>query len=178
VTWVDRAGVEGRSRVRTLSPTERASLFVEGRGGPEPLWLWLGEDGMPLAHESWEKVFDAANERCARFGKPITCTPHMCRHSFALKMLVTLQRALDRRFGLSQEERRHVRDVYGGAFAMVKDLLGHASEQTTRDIYLEPVSGLRLRQILDSSEDLDTVLAQVASSSRRVMDVAPDGDER
>jgi len=173
ITWLDGAGVQRQCRIGTLTPAQRRCLFVEGRDGLEPLWLWLGESGLPLDHESWEKVFDAANERCARLGKPIVCSPHTCRHSFALKMLVTLQRALDRRFGLSDEERRHVRDVYGGAFALVKDLLGHASEQTTRDVYLEPVTGLRLRMILDGDEDLDTILAQVAASSRRVMDIAP-----
>lgn len=55
----------------------------------------------------------------------------------------------------------------------MKDLLGHRSEQTTRDIYLEPLNGIRLAMILDDGEDLDTVLARVAASSRRVMDVAP-----
>ncbi len=51
-------------------------------------------------------------------------------------MLVTLQRGLDRRFGLDAGERDHLRKVYGNAFLLVKDLLGHRSEQTTRDIYL------------------------------------------
>lgn len=174
VTWVDGAGLQGRSAIGLLSPWERQRLLVEGESGLEPLWLWLGESGLPLEYESWEKVFDAANERCARFGKPIEAAPHVLRHSFALKMLVTLQRALDARFGLDEAERRLVRDVYGGAFCLVKDLLGHASEQTTRDIYLEPVTGLRLRLILDGSEDLDAVLARVAASSRRVMDLDPD----
>jgi integrase len=97
------------------------------------------------------------------------------RHTFALKMLVTLQRGMDRRFGLAADERDHLRKVYGNAFALVKDLLGHRSEQTTRDIYLEPLNGIRLAQILDGSEDLDQILAQVASCSRLVMDVG--GDE-
>lgn len=58
-------------------------------------------------------------------------------------------------------------------FTLVKDLLGHRSEQTTREIYLEPLNGIRLGMMLEGSEDLDAVLARVAVSSRRVMDVAP-----
>ena len=104
--------------------------------------------------------------------------PHVCRHSFALKMLVALHRALDRRYGLDHAERDHVRQIYGDAFDMVKDLLGHQNQQTTRDIYLEPLNGLRLRQLLDGSEDLDTILARVSQASRLVMDIDPDDDRR
>jgi integrase len=139
------------------------------------LRLWLAEGGLPMDYESWDAVFTAASERCERLGEPIRVSPHACRHSFALKMLVALQRGMDRRFGLAADERDHLRKVYGNAFALVKDLLGHRSEQTTRDIYLEPLNGIRLAQILDGSEDLDQILAQVASSSRLVMDVG--GDE-
>jgi integrase len=53
---------------------------------------------------------------------------------------------------------------------MVRDLLGHRSEQTTRLIYLEPLHGLQVRSLLDHDEDLETLLARVAASSRLVMD--------
>jgi integrase len=142
-----------------------------------PLQLWLTEGGMPMDYTSWEKVLAAASDRCERLGKPIRVPPHTCRHSFALKMLVTLQRGLDNRFGLDEDERDHLRKVYGNAFALVKDLLGHRSEQTTRDIYLEPLSGIRLAMILDGGEDLDQILAQVAASSRQVMDIGFDEQE-
>jgi hypothetical protein len=89
-------------------------------------------------------------------------------------MLVTLQRGLDARFGLDTAERDHLRNIYGNAFTLVKDLLGHRSEQTTREIYLEPLNGIRLGMILDGHDDLTAVLAQVAASSNRVLDVAPD----
>lgn len=177
VSWQDALGCEGTTPVRALTERERMTLFIQGSTGLEPLWLWLGESGVPMDYRSWEAVFGAANDRCASQGKPIYCTPHMCRHSFALKMLVTLGRALDRRYGRDTAERDYVRKVYGEAFELVQGLLGHKSEQTTRDVYLEPVNGLRLREILDGSEDLDMILSRVAESSRLVMDVDPGGDE-
>ncbi|QHE74030.1 hypothetical protein GFS60_07714 (plasmid) [Rhodococcus sp. WAY2] len=36
------------------------------------------------------------------------------------------------------------------------------------------MNGIRLATMLDGSEDLDAVLARVAASSRRVMDVGED----
>ena len=174
IEWEDRLGRRGEEAIRLIGERGRRLLFIEGTSGLEPLALWLTEGGLPMDYRSWEAVFRSANQRCARFGKPIVTSPHVCRHSFALKMLVTLHRALDQRFGLSREERDDLRKVYGDAFALVKDLLGHRSEQTTRETYLEPLNGIRLATMLDGSEDLDTVLARVAASSRRVMDVGED----
>ena len=174
IEWEDRLGRRGEEAIRLIGERGRRLLFIEGASGLEPLALWLTEGGLPMDYRSWEAVFRSANQRCARFGKPIVTSPHVCRHSFALKMLVTLHRALDQRFGLSREERDDLRKVYGDAFALVKDLLGHRSEQTTRETYLEPLNGIRLATMLDGSEDLDTVLARVAASSRRVMDVGED----
>ncbi len=173
--WRDAAGNQAEAPINAVDAGERRRLFLDGDGGLEPLQLWLTEAGMPMDYRSWEKVFSAANNRCERHGKPIYLTPHACRHSFALKMLVTLDRALDKRFGLDRSERDHARKVYGDAFALVKDLLGHSSEETTRNIYLAPLNGLRLRSILDGNEDedLDAILTRVARASRLVMDVSP-----
>ena len=177
LAWEDGLGRRGESPVTAIDEHQRRRLFVHGDGGLEPLQLWLTEDGMPMDYRSWEAVFAAANARCVRFGKPISISPHTCRHSFALKMLVTLQRGMDARFGLEKGERDHLRNVYGNAFTLVKDLLGHRSEQTTREIYLEPLNGIRLGMILDGNDDLTAVLAQVAASSDQVVDVALDHEE-
>jgi len=183
LTWRDEHGRTGTVAVNAIGPSERMRLLAVGEhGGLEPLWLWLTEAGMPMAYPSWEKVFDAADVRVAatfaeadrrdgRHRTPVTCNPHMLRHSMALYMLVVLHQALDRRFGLTAAERNHFRHVYGDPWMMVRDLVGHRSEQTTRMIYLEPLNGLQLRSMLDHDEDLETLLSRVAAASRLVMDV-------
>jgi site-specific recombinase XerD len=188
LAWRDEHGRAADVPLGAIGPAQGMRLFTEGEDGLEPLWLWLGESGMPMSYESWEKVFDAANARVAavfaaatrqdgRRRTAIACSPHMMRHSFALYMLVALHHALDRRFGLTPEERRHFRHVYGDPWVMVRDLLGHRSEQTTRTVYLEPLNGLQVRSMLDHDEDLETLLSRVASSSRLVIDAGPAGED-
>ncbi|WP_141310723.1 hypothetical protein [Streptomyces spinoverrucosus] len=95
-----------------LSVHERMLMFTEGPQGPEPLWLWLNEQGMPFRPHSWDGVFRTANERCAKVLTPPRylgmdphqvfapyATPHSARHSFALYMLVVLNYLMDRRSG-------------------------------------------------------------------------------
>jgi hypothetical protein len=48
-----------------LTVPERMLLFTEGAKGPEPLWLWLNEQGMPFGPHSWEGAFRQANQRCS-----------------------------------------------------------------------------------------------------------------
>jgi len=132
-----------------LDARDRARLFVEGAGGLEPAMLFLGESGLPMRYESWEAAFAGASRRCARLGVPVSCYPHMLRHSFALRMLVTLLHAFDRRMGLTPDERRDYRLLFGDPWTLVQTLLGHTNPQTTRDIYLEPVSGLQVDLFLN-----------------------------
>ncbi|MFC8238667.1 hypothetical protein [Streptomyces sp. NPDC057284] len=40
------------------------TYLTEGPAGPEPLWLWLNEQGLPFQPASWEGVFLAASDRC------------------------------------------------------------------------------------------------------------------
>src|ERR1039457_683225 len=149
VRWSDQNGVLGRCALDLLTVRERMLLFTEGRRGPEPLWLWLNEQGLPFQPDSWEGVFRMANQRCWRVLTPPGhqgmdphqvyapyATPHSARHSFALYMLVVLNRLMDQRYGLTPEERRDFRLLYGDPWFMVQNLLGHASRETTVDRYL------------------------------------------
>lgn len=160
--WCDRDGVEGETRLVGTGVEERMTLFTEGPAGPEPLWLWLTEAGMPFRPPSWENVFRGANERCRKvlggvMNEPPFATPHAGRHSFALHMLVVLNHVMDQRMGLTPEERRNYALLYrgqDGPWGLVKDLLGHSDLSTTLDHYLAPVSDLQLRSLLSGPDQI------------------------
>lgn len=166
VHWRGSDGVAGRRALDRLSVWERQLLFTEGAHGLEPLWLWLNERGLPFQPHSWEGVFRTANQRCARVLAPSEpnrwdphrvfapyATPHSARHSFALYMLVVLNCLMDQRYGLTPEERRDFRLLYGDPWFMVQNLLGHASRETTIERYLAPVADLQLRALLATVDD-------------------------
>lgn len=186
--WRDRDGLLGQTALTRASVKERALLFTEGPEGPEPLWLWLNESGLPFRPASWEGVFRTATEQCEKtlsgaMGDAPFCTPHMCRHSFALYMLVALHHAMDVRLGLSPKERRDFRLLYGDPWRMVQDLLGHADVETTRRIYLAPVSDLQLHSLISSpapgsghpeggaADDVSWILARLAAETGTIQDL-------
>jgi site-specific recombinase XerD len=192
VRWRDSGGIAGEQELNELTVAERMLLFTEGPRGPEPLWLWLNEQGLPFQPHSWEGVFRAANERCERVLTPPNrvgfdphqvfapyATPHSARHSFALYMLVVLNTLMDQKYGLTAEERRDFRHLYGDPWFMVQNLLGHASRETTVDRYLAPVADLQLRSMLaDAAEpiaapmpELDAVFARIARESDGIQDI-------
>ncbi|MET9223544.1 hypothetical protein ABZX65_32945 [Streptomyces sp. NPDC003300] len=103
VKWIDRNGVLGGRELSRLDWVDRQSLFLEGPDGPEPAYLWLTEQGLPMAPERWNAVFRTANLRCEQVllngeeraltrdfrlaearGKSPYATPHSTRHSAAL----------------------------------------------------------------------------------------------
>jgi site-specific recombinase XerD len=171
VRWTAPGGRAQQGTLDTLTWRQRLRLFVRTEDGLEPAMLWLTEAGMPMDYKSWTKVFERASDRCARLGLSVWATPHMLRHSMALRMLVSLNNALDRRLGLSAQERRHYEEIYGNVWAMVKDLLGHSNEQITRDVYLEPVRGLQLESLLNDEHNPvnDQVLAELGEKTGLIL---------
>ncbi|MFB8776304.1 integrase [Streptomyces broussonetiae] len=153
VRWTGRDGRTGESTLGRLTAAERMRLFVDSEDGLEPAMLWLSESGLPFEYTSWTKVFERASDRCAALGLEVFATPKMLRHSMALRMLISLHNALDRRLGLTPAQRLHYEEVYGQVWLMVKDMLGHRSEQVTRDVYLEPVRGLQLESLLGDEDN-------------------------
>jgi hypothetical protein len=75
VHWAGRDGTKGRQRLGGLTVQERARLFLDGPDGPEPAWLWLSEQGVPLLPDRWNQVFRAANRRCEQ----VLLTPRSVR---------------------------------------------------------------------------------------------------
>ena len=135
VVLTDRHGTEERISLDALGPTARRNVYVERDGGIEPAMLWLTQSGMPMPYTTWAKVLAQANRRCRAQGVPVSFTPHMMRHSFALKMLL---------FFL--EETGNEIESY----TRVQHLLGHVTVETTRRIYLEPTTNLSNKALLDA----------------------------
>lgn len=168
-TIVDEAGQIAHRPLDELTAEEREHLYIEGPHGFEPAMVWLTEAGLPMKYPSWEMVFGIASKRCLSKGVSISCTPHMLRHSFALRMLVTLIHASDSRLGITPEERREYRLLFGDPWVLVQTLLGHSNVEITRQVYLEPVQGLQVELFLngpagEESPFLNRLAQEIASS--------------
>ncbi|MFJ8510415.1 integrase [Streptomyces avermitilis] len=200
VEWVDRNGAIGERELSRLGWRERQSLFLEGPEGPEPAYLWLTEQGLPMPPDRWNGVFRTANLRCERVlltekerkinrdfrladvrGKSPYVTPHSARHSAALYLLIVLNQLVETRYGLSKTERRDFALLFGDPWWLVKTILGHADVETTKRHYLAPVAHLQLESILamaDSAdgqnehvEDVDGVFARLARETSGIQDI-------
>jgi site-specific recombinase XerD len=160
----------------------RRRMFIDNGDGLEPMWLWLNEGGLPMSTDSWTDVLNTANERVAKLfkvgrlngtidrnmGAP-RISPHSLRHSFALFMLIALHRAIDERTG-NNHATDYDEERYRSAWDMVRDLLGHRSVETTRECYLAPLNGIRLRSVIDEP-DLQRALSGLARVDSRIVDV-------
>jgi integrase len=199
VHWAGRDGTRGRQQLGRLNVQERQWLFLEGPDGPEPAWLWLSEQGMPLLPDRWNRVFSAANRRCELVlltpeerevgrrlraaevrGRVPYATPHSTRHSMALYMLIVLNRLMEARYGLTAADRRDFALLFGDPWFLVKTLLGHADVETTKRHYLAPVVHLQLESILAAAEasgpdrddgDLNGVFARLARETSGIQDI-------
>jgi site-specific recombinase XerD len=175
VHFVSPSGDCGVVPLDDLDWRDRLKFFIRGDDGLEPWMLWLSENGLPMPYRTWEAVFSTANKRCNDLDVDIHCHPHMLRHSFALRMLMTLIYAHDRRMGITPAERREYRHIFGDPWVLVQTMLGHANLETTRDCYLEPVSGLQVELFLndEASEDssINDLITRVAEASPTIIDV-------
>ncbi len=173
-------GSEGAAQVPVdvLGPDERRRLFRRTPAGLEPLWVWLGPDGIPKKPHGWEDTFGAANARvaaawqiAARPGEccPLWARPHMLRHSFCLKWFSILSVVWERRIdGFTESEIKDLRYQFGDIWFQLATLMGHADPAVTRDIYLEPFTSLQagyLMSLLDEDEQtgLDALVRAVAA---------------
>ncbi|ARF59757.1 site-specific integrase [Streptomyces gilvosporeus] len=199
VEWVGADGVVGGQDLNRLGWRERQWLFLEGPDGPEPAWLWLTEQGLPMDPDRWNGVFRNANLRCEevllteeerkverRFrladvrGKTPYATPHAARHSMALYMLILLNELFESRYGLTKKDRRDFALLFGDPWWLVKTVLGHVDVETTKRHYLAPVSHLQLESILAAAEtteegkdveNLDDVFSQLARETAGIQDI-------
>lgn len=177
--------VEGGSLMNTDDADEdlRMRLFTRDPERPtalRPMSLWLRDSGLPMAPKGWDGVFERANVRMARehrrLGLPdqsvIYVHPHTLRFSFALYLLAALHRRIDSVRGRSAAD-AYDETLYEMAFDTVRDVLGHASVTITKDIYLEPVKGLRRALLVvkgDAQRDLSELIDRLATASSDIVD--------
>ena len=159
-------GEKYRMSLDTLGAEDRRRIFVSTPQGIEPAMLWLKESGMPMPYETWQPVFRRANERSKSRGAGIYCTPHMLRHSFALRALVNFMAR---------------KNLQWSPYAYVQGLLGHRSVETTKEIYLEPAKNMDAKEILEIidgsgdgsgfDESATEILHRIADATGLVQDV-------
>ncbi|WP_186806087.1 tyrosine-type recombinase/integrase [Microbacterium aerolatum] len=125
--------IDGRTIRPERLPNElrRTAVWIRDDGLIDPLALFLVEGGRAPAIDRFNRLFTDANHRVAslgphRYAPPahLAVTPHILRHTFAVRTLATLM--------------REGRDVNGDPYALiaspllvVQGLLGHASLSTT-----------------------------------------------
>lgn len=158
-----------------MTADDRLRLFiVDDHGELEPAQLWLSVSGKPMPHTQWTQRFEQINHQVAKVTQGLGLSPlhaphlspHSLRFSFALYVLAAMHRAIDLQAGRDTPTSYNERD-YMMAYDTVRDLLGHRNSQTTRDIYLEPIKGLRRALLFGAIDvqDLDDVIADLAGDS-------------
>lgn len=148
-------GTQRKVSLNTLNPARRRALYRMTKQGPEPLALWLNEHGQPRLPHSWEHTFQGANKRIAKLGLTnFTATPHMLRHSCALRWFAIGRLAYEKRFAhLTEEETKDFRQQFGDTWDLVAAYLGHRNPETTKRIYLEPFRALDVEILLQHVQD-------------------------
>lgn len=154
VEYVDSTGRRIRTSWNELTPGVRRKLFRENVSGLEPIALWLNADGLPRDPHGWHHTFDTANTRIAALGlNDFSCTPHMHRHSFALKWFAIGKLVYSARVGhLDGAQADDFRVQFGDTWHLVQTMLGHARVETTKNVYLEPFRNLEVEVLLAHAE--------------------------
>ncbi|MFF3896873.1 hypothetical protein ACFYY3_27580 [Streptomyces sp. NPDC001812] len=98
-------------------------------------------------------------------------------------MLVVLNHVMDRRYGLTPQERRDFQQLYGDPWFLVQNLLGHRNRDITVQVYLAPVAHLGLTSMLELASDplsttplpdhaLDATFSRLAQESVGIQDIS------
>jgi len=139
--------------VRFTNAQRAQAVRLLDDGTIDPLALLVSRRGLPPGIERWNRLFTDGRVRVRKAAHPdqpprhVHVTPHTLRHSFAVRMLAALMK----------EGRDRAGDPYfllANPVLTVKELLGHASVQTTHH-YLHAAETW--------TEDLPTALAVTAA---------------
>ncbi len=116
--------------VRFTNKDRAKAVRVLDDGTIDPLALFVSRSGLPPGLERWNQLFADARDRVRHSGhqdqppRHVHVTPHTMRHTYAVRMLAALMK----------EGRQRAGDPYlllANPVLTVKELLGHASVQTT-----------------------------------------------
>lgn len=154
---VDRHGETTERWLPGFTPAGRRRLYEETDDGLEPLALWLNSNGLPRPAKAWEKTFDRANGRVEAAGlENLWCTPHMLRHSAALRWFAFAYGRYRRTYAhLSDAEMADFRPEFGDVWHFVQTMLGHSSPETTKNYYLRPFQALSVDMLLAEASDTE-----------------------
>jgi integrase len=115
-----------------LGNADRArAVRVTPDGTIEPLALFTGRGGLPPDVKHWNTVFADARHRVAGAGHPdrppphLVVSPHVMRHTFAVRMLSGLMR-------LGRERAANPYLLLANPVLTIQQLLGHASPDATQ----------------------------------------------
>ena len=117
---------------RLPNSLRRTTVWIRDDGVIDPVALFLVEGGRAAAIDRFDRLFNDANHRIASIGPHqhappghLAVTPHVFRHTFAVRTLATLMR-----------EGRDTRDdpyaLLASPLLVVQELLGHTDLTTTR----------------------------------------------
>lgn len=151
----------------SVDPQRRRRIFARTEQGLEPLALWLNEDGLPRQPHGWQHTFVEANKRIAGLGlKDFSATPHMLRHSCALRWYSIGRLTYERRYAhLSDDEAKDFRQQFGDTWDLVATYLGHRNPETTKRHYLEPFRALDVEVLMQHANGaaIEAFLASYAA---------------
>ncbi len=162
LSWTDRHlivedndGSQRKVALNVLNPQRRHELYFKTKSGLEPLSLWLNENGLPREAHGWQHTFQDANQRIVTLGlENFSATPHMLRHSCALRWYAIGRLAYERRLAhLSDDETKDFRQQFGDTWDLVATYLGHRNPETTKRYYLEPFRALDVELLLQHAKD-------------------------
>lgn len=173
IEYINVAGQSVRTSWKALAPGVRRTLFRRSERGLEPIALWLNEDGLPRDPHGWHHTFEMANGRIAVLGlNDFRCTPHMHRHSFALKWFSIGKLVYAARVRhLDETQASDFREQFGDTWHLVQTMLGHARVETTKNVYLEPFRNLEVDVLLAHADGfpLREFMSQAFRSHRYVV---------
>jgi integrase len=128
--WVQMGG--RRIRPELLSNDDRARLArILPDGMIEPLGLFVSRRGLPPDVKHWNTIFADARQRAAASGHPdlppahLEVSPHVMRHTFAVRMLSGLMR-------IGRERASNPYLLLANPVLTIQQLLGHGSPEVTQ----------------------------------------------